>query len=116
MAITPDELLQTADELAQGNRESDWRNATSRAYYAAYHACIPFAFGSASAEPGHREIADRLTRPTAAMHSRSVGYLLDQCRALRERADYRINADFLRGDANTTLRATRRIFDIVKAA
>ena len=87
MAITPDELLRTADELAQGDRESDWRNAASRAYYAAYHACIPFAFGSASAEPGHREIADRLTRPTAAMPSRSVGYLLDQCRALRERAD-----------------------------
>lgn len=115
MAITPDELLRTADELARGDRESDWRNATSRAYYAAYHVCIPFAFGSQSAEPGHREIANKLTRPTAAMHSRSAGYLLDQCRGLRERADYRISADFLRGEVNTALRASHRIFDIVKA-
>ena len=115
MAITPDDLLRTADELAQGDRESDWRNATSRAYCAAYHACIPFAFGSESAEPGHREIADMLTRPTAAMQSRSVGYLLAQCRALRERADYRISADFLRGDVNTALRASISIFDSVQA-
>lgn len=112
MAITPDDLLRTADELAQGDRESD---LAKRAYYAAYHACIPFAFGSESAQPGHREIADMLTRPAAAMQSRSVGYLLAQCRALRERADYRISADFLRGEVNTALRASHRIFDIVKA-
>ena len=49
------------------------------------------------------------------MHSRSAGYLLDQCRGLRERADYRISADFLRGEVNTALRASHRIFDIVKA-
>ena len=115
MAITPDELLQTANELGQGARESDWRNATSRAYYAAYHACIPFAYGSKSAEPGHREIARRLTDQTATMKWRSAGYLLDQCRRLRERADYRISADFPRGDVNTALRASHRIFDIVRA-
>ena len=115
MATTPDELLRAADELAEGVRESDWRNAASRAYYAAYHACIPLAFGSVSAQPGHREIARRLTRPTAAMDSRSAGYLLDQCRELRERADYRISTDFRRDDVDTALRASHRIFGIVKA-
>lgn len=115
MATTPSELLQTADELAQGVRECDWRNAASRAYYAAYHICIPFAFDSSSANPGHRELARRLTHPTAATHRKSAGYLLDQCRELRERADYRINADFQRDDAGTALRARQRIFGIVAA-
>lgn len=81
MAITPDELLQTADELGQGVRESDWRNAASRAYYAAYHACIPFAYGTASAEPGHREIARRLTDQTATMALRASHRIFDIVRA-----------------------------------
>ncbi len=115
MAITPDELLRTAEELARGSRESDWRNGASRAYYAAYHACIPFAYGTASAEPGHREIARRLTQAAAPVASRSAGYLLDQCRELRERADYRISAEFGRDDAQTALSASHRIFEVVKA-
>ena len=39
MAVTPEELLDAAAKLERGNSEADWRNAASRAYYAAYHRC-----------------------------------------------------------------------------
>lgn len=43
MAVSPKQLLEAAQELAQGNREVDFRNAASRAYCAAYHRCRPVA-------------------------------------------------------------------------
>ena len=43
MAVNPKQLLDAAHELAEGSREVDFRNAASRAYYAAYHRCRPIA-------------------------------------------------------------------------
>lgn len=37
MAVTPEGLLSAAKAMSAGEEEVDWRNATSRAYYAAYH-------------------------------------------------------------------------------
>ena len=37
MSVTPTEILEAAKGFAKGNSEVDWRNAVSRAYYAAYH-------------------------------------------------------------------------------
>ncbi len=35
MAVSPEVLLEAAAALGNGHGEADWRNATSRAYYAA---------------------------------------------------------------------------------
>jgi uncharacterized protein (UPF0332 family) len=35
--MNPNEFLATADRLAQGGTEGDWRSAISRAYYSVFH-------------------------------------------------------------------------------
>jgi uncharacterized protein (UPF0332 family) len=35
--MDPSDFLDTANDLAMGSRESDWRSAVSRAYYALFH-------------------------------------------------------------------------------
>ena len=116
MAITPDTLLQVAQEMAAGTREVDWRSAASRAYYAAYHRCIPYAYGRASASPGHTQMIADLTHRDAESSSRRAGYLLRHCKQLREQADYELTATFQWDDADSALKSTGLIFDLVKTA
>ena len=115
MAVIPEVLLQAAAALGDGNQEVDWRNAASRGYYAAYHLCILFSYGHASAEPGHSELIYRLTQG-AEVRDRQLGHLLQQCKQLRERADYRTMDDFERNESRMALRASRRIFELVESA
>ena len=115
MAITPDALLQVAREMAAGTREVDWRSAASRAYYAAYHRCIPFAYGRASASPGHTQMIADLTHRKAETISRRAGFLLRHCKGLRGQADYGLGSTFQRDDAHSALKSTDRIFGIETA-
>lgn len=110
MAVTPEALLEAAAEISAGVREVDWRNAASRGYYAAYHRCILLAYDGASAQPGHRQLIDQLTDRKASMQWKQIGYLLQQCKELRVRADYRTTINFERADAKIALDASRRIF------
>lgn len=43
MSVTPEAIFESAVVLAGGDEEVDWRNACSRAYYAAYHRCRAIA-------------------------------------------------------------------------
>ena len=43
MAVTPESILESAAAMSQGGAEVDWRNANSRARYAAYHRCRALA-------------------------------------------------------------------------
>ena len=115
MAVIPEVLLEAAAAMGDGNQEVDWRNAASRSYYAAYHRCILLSYGHASAEPGHGELIYRFTR-AAEVRDRQIGHLLQQCKRLRERADYRIVADFELSESQTALRAVRRIFELAESA
>ena len=45
MPVTPDEILDSAIKLGSGEAEVDWRNACSRAYFAAFHRCRRIAEG-----------------------------------------------------------------------
>ena len=116
MAVTPKALLDAAAEISVGGREVDWRNAASRGYYAAYHRCILLAFGGASAQPSHRQLIDQLTDAKASVQRKQAGYLLQQCKQLREQADYRIMDNFEQADAETALDAGRRIFKFADSA
>ena len=115
MAVTLGVLLQAAAALGDGNQEVDWRNAASRGYCAAHHRCILFSYAHASAEPGHGELIDRFTQ-AAEVRNRQIGHLLQQCKQLRERADYRTMDDFERNESQMALRASRRIFELVESA
>ena len=65
MPVTPDSILESAAAMSEGDAEVDWRNATSRAYYAAYHRCRPLAtvrdpHADLSTRESHRVVYDIL--------------------------------------------------------
>ena len=111
MTVTPDALFEAASILGRGDSEVDLRNAASRAYYAAYHRCRPLDQDLPS-PPGrggvHRAFIDSLTKARSSK-LKSLGYMLDQCRKLRVKADYDIESEFRPGDARTVLTQCERI-------
>ena len=112
MAVNPDDLFVAAKALGQGETEVDLRNATSRAYYAAYHRCL--ALGQSlglSAEQGrgvHRQLLDTLLSSTD-QKVRSVAHMLEQCRRLRVQADYEIETDFSSHDTHVAIKQCEKI-------
>ena len=118
MPVTPDALLEAAKALGRGEAEVDRRNAASRAYYAAYHRCLPLARSiGLSAEPGHgvhRQLVDTLTG-SSDLRVKSIGYRLNECRKLRVHADYEIEIDFSSRDARTAIVQCERILVQVDA-
>ena len=111
MPITPELLLEAAKSLGRGGSEVDHRNAASRAYYAAYHRCRPIAerIGLSSGSQGvHRNLIDTLTS-TRDRRLKSMGYMLDQCRGLRVKADYEIHIEFPADNARLVMRQCERI-------
>ena len=116
MSVTPDALLEAAKALGRGEAEVDRRNAASRAYYAAYHRCLPLSRSiGLSAEPGHgvhRQLVDTLTG-SSDLRVKSVGYRLNECRKLRTQADYEIEIDFSSRDARVAIAQCERIMSQV---
>ena len=117
MASTPEGLLAAAVSLGQGSTEEDWRNATSRAYYAAFHRCqllvqeagLPLPDGTTGV---HRALIDTMTdRFNAGRAFASLGYILEQCRRRRVEADYEIDEDFPQQLAYTVLDDCRNILE-----
>ena len=113
MAVSPDDLLDAAVALGTGQDEAAWRNATSRAYYAAYHSCRAVARDVRLDLPDtgsvHAALCDALTAPFSSRQLKQLGYLLGQCRRRRTDADYRIEQDFPQDVADTTVDDCREI-------
>ena len=114
MAVSPKHLLEAAQEPAQGSREVDFRNAASRAYYAACHRCRPIAQrnGLRSSNRGvHSDVIDALrtaTKPTL----KHLAQMLARCRSLRAKADYNIAEDFRWSEAQTSTRQAQKILTV----
>ena len=112
MPVTPDALFDAARAIVQGGSEVDLRNATSRAYYAAYHRCQLLAenLPEPAAHQGsvHRLVIDTLTK-NKSWKLKSLGYMLDQCRKLRVEADYDIKSEFRDQDAHNALAVGEKI-------
>ena len=112
MAVTPEALLRAAEVIRDGDDELAWRNAASRAYYAAYHRCLGVV-GNMDGQAGgggvHRLLIDVLTAPRRPNAMRGLGVMLDNCRKYRVAADYDIDTDFDRESAQTTLSMCRDI-------
>ena len=111
MAVSPKQLLEAAQGLAQGSREVDFRNAASRAYYAAYHRCQPIAvrIGLRSSGRGvHGDVIDAL-RTTAKPTLKHLAQMLARCRSLRAKADYNIADEFKWAEAQTITRQAQKI-------
>ena len=93
--MNPREFLDTAEDLAVGDREADWRSAVSRAYYAAFHVgrmvLIRCGFAVPDAAQCHTFVAFRLANcghPPIA----DAGNTLAELRRLRNLADYNLSA------------------------
>lgn len=117
MAVDPETLLHAAVVLGRGKEEVDWRNAASRAYYAAFHCCRAVAQQARLPVPeslsAHAVLIDALTQNLNPPSLKGLGYMLEQCRKRRNEADYDIHQEFPRQLAETVLNDCRRI--LVKA-
>jgi uncharacterized protein (UPF0332 family) len=91
--MSPVDFLVLARELAAGNRETEWRSAVSRAYYAAFHTALAmavrcgFQFGKSSA--AHEKIAYCLEHCGEA-EMKAAGVHLGSLRIARNKADYEL--------------------------
>lgn len=124
MPICQSEFYESAKELIGGGREIDFRNATSRAYYSAFHSCeaIVQSLGipkySDSSGGVHAQIIDSLENcssgPTEQKRKlKSVGYMLRQAKAYRVMADYSLTIPFDEETANATIKQVDRIMNKV---
>jgi uncharacterized protein (UPF0332 family) len=108
MAVTPDAYLRAAIAIlgANGASEIDFRSAASRAYYAAYHCAVDLAKDlpvKSVIKGGYHELviktlASAGSDPFGRKCAR-VAYLLSSMRGTREVADYHLDADFPKTDA-----------------
>lgn len=99
MSISHIEIIKSASTLSEGEGEVDWRNAASRAYYAAYHRALL----SVSACPdnshlkmgSHERLTDRfdLLKTTPA---KSISYVIQSMKRHRHIADYEIAGHFVK--------------------
>jgi uncharacterized protein (UPF0332 family) len=87
------EFLATAESLSLGSRESDWRSAISRAYYAVFHQFREFFLGHGlnlgRSGQAHFSLYSGLLNcgfPAAA----TLGSRIDQLRSDRVGADYNL--------------------------
>ena len=118
MPVTPDAFLEAAKRIVQGGEEIDHRNATSRAYYAAYHVCREFAESMHRpqfADTGtHSALVRAFTNRTNNSY-KSAGYLLEACRRQRMSADYEIETSLTASEARTVINQCDRIFEKVQS-
>ena len=110
--MSPNEILEAAQELGKGEGEVDWRNAASRAYYAVYHRSIRIAEAMGFEVQGqavHRSLYEALTDNRSPKSTKALGFMLEQSRRFRVRADSRIGDDFPISDCRTALEQAQRL-------
>ena len=112
MPVTPDDIHGSAAAMAEGDREVDWRNAGSRAYFAAFHRCRRLAVQlepnvDVSRADAHRVVADVLRAEGGK--PRQLAYMLIQCRRIRNVADYDVDDPFLRETGLAAVDASGRV-------
>jgi uncharacterized protein (UPF0332 family) len=95
--VNPVLFLTQAQRLASAAAEEDWRTATSRAYYAAFHIASIFmtklGFAVPNAERAHAYLWLRLQNCGDATVQRA-GIFLNDLRRQRTRADYDLRHAF----------------------
>lgn len=106
------DFLTSAQELLQGHREVDYRNAASRAYYSIYHICqeslgklpnLPHNVGATH----QKLILDLLSHPDEKV--RTLGRKLRQMKTLREKADYQLQVKFSRYEATQLISLAKKM-------
>lgn len=108
------DFLESAQKLlnAENNelQEVDYRNAASRAYYAALHACKGLIQQKDKKELGasHQVVINAL-KQHSNKQLRQIGNGLAQLRGKRINADYELNSNFSIQDAKFAIRLARKL-------
>lgn len=105
------EFLDSAEKIIQNNKEVDYRNAVSRAYYCAYHKTASFveplnlerSFGAT-----HEKLVGILQNHTNKK-LKTIGNKLNALREFRVDADYKLNKPFSFQDAQSALKRTKAL-------
>lgn len=114
MTVTPEQLLQCAKDLAGQGSEATARAAASRAYYAAYHACVEIYASTGSSNTGmHRAFISGLTK-SPDTREKQLGYILDSIYQARIRADYKLGLSFGTNHVKPNLDAAERILTMLR--
>lgn len=97
MSVSSLEFLDSAKSLLPGLNEIDWRNATSRAYYSAYHSAlevVDLCPGNANHKMGsHERLSERFSLHPAK-GAKSIAVVLQSMKRFRHIADYEISDPF----------------------
>ena len=116
--IRGDEFLKLAERYATDQSEADWRSAVSRAYYAAFHVARDFmtslGFVTPRAELAHAFLWRRLGNCGLPSLS-SAGSRLNQLRGERNRADYDLNSDLAKKDAQAAVKSAAMVIATLQA-
>ncbi|MFO0811464.1 MAG: HEPN domain-containing protein [Gemmataceae bacterium] len=95
--MTGRDFLESAGRLATSPEEADWRNAASRAYYAAFHVArdllTALRFRVPRADRAHEYLYRRLNN-CGHLAAQDAARLLHDLRTLRNRADYDLRLPF----------------------
>lgn len=119
--ITYQDILESAKAFLPGQSEMDHRNAASRGYYAAYHACLIEGEKLLRMLPEftdtgggvHEQLIERL-RSSRDNKVRGLGFMLNDCRVQRKNADYKLNKTFSQKEAIALIRQAERFIDKIK--
>ncbi len=106
--MDPAQFLETAESLAKGIREGDWRSSVSRAYYSAYHVVWQIVRRGVDRAlliraqwmkqiPHHKLIAS--LKGASDKEVKEAGRMLDDLRASRRIADYKLDCQVGRAKA-----------------
>ncbi|PPD44903.1 MAG: hypothetical protein CTY16_11105 [Methylobacter sp.] len=108
MPIDKQEFLQFAKSLPE-DTEIQIRNAVSRAYYSAYHACLEVYKMDNSAEGGvHSKLITSLTK-SSDVKDRKIGFILNQLKGLRTVADYHLSKTVSAQDKALSIKQTETL-------
>lgn len=121
MSVNAKDYLRAAEQLlSNANHEIDYRNATSRAYYATFHAIAPLSNQLPAAlnyrtKGSHDEKISKLTRCSSnhpeATILKAIGIDVQKCKAQRLTADYYIDDLVTQSDAEEQFRKAEYLLE-----
>lgn len=120
MAVKSQQLLDYAKSVIEQESEAACRCAASRSYYAMYHAVteiitqpIPNYGGGGVHFKLIEHLQDRNNgEPYEHSKQRSLAYMLRMGRDNRVRADYKIDDEFDKTDAQSTISTAERVLSV----
>jgi uncharacterized protein (UPF0332 family) len=106
------EFLESAKEMLKNNKEVDYRNATSRAYYCAYHKAVNLVKTKLSNDlsfgASHEKFIKTLQNEKNKQF-KSIGNKLNDLKKFRTDADYKLDKIFSIQDAKVVVQRANKL-------